>query len=139
MINSLDDLHILALDCQTTGANPDNGHLLEIGWVKARVSTLEKSEDLQPLAYLVKLPAKDEIPRRVKRITGIMGEDLRAAYTPKRIWHKLVKAGQDVTAGSPSDKCPTVIHFSRFEEPFLRDLHQKWHSLRICSGKRLPT
>jgi DNA polymerase-3 subunit epsilon len=40
----------------------------------------------------------------------------------------LVKAGQDVIADSPNDKCPTVIHFSRFEEPFLVDLYQKWHS-----------
>lgn len=128
MRNSLEDLHILALDCQTTGANPDNGHLLEIGWVKASASTLEKPEDLQPLAYLAKLPAKDEIPRSVERITGISGEDLIVAYKPKKIWHKLAKVSQGVTTGNHSDRCPTVIHFSRFEEPFLRDLHQKWHA-----------
>ena len=128
MTISLDDLHILALDCQTTGAHPGNGHLLEIGWVKARASAMEKPEDLQPEAYLFKLPAEDEIPRSVKRITGITEEDLEAASAPKKIWRKLARVTQDVAATHHSAICPAVIHFSRFEEPFLRDLFNKNHS-----------
>jgi DNA polymerase-3 subunit epsilon len=124
----LEDLHILALDCQTTGANPDKGHLLEIGWVKARASTLEQPEDLQPQAYLAKLPAADEIPRTVARITGIGADDLKAATDQKMIWQELVRVSQDVAAGNPNKTCPAVIHFARFEEPFLRDLHQKYQS-----------
>jgi hypothetical protein len=31
---NLADLEILALDCQATGANPQKGHLLEIGWIQ---------------------------------------------------------------------------------------------------------
>jgi len=128
MKNFLEDLHILALDCQTTGANPDKGHLLEIGWVKTRASTLEKPEDLQPQAYLAKLPAADEIPNTVRRITGISADDLKVASAPKKIWRKLARVSQDVAASNHKGSCPAVIHFSRFEEPFLRDLYHKYHA-----------
>ena len=125
MIPSLKDLQILALDCQTTGATPDNGHLLEIGWVKTRASTIEKAEDLQPEAYLIRLPEADEIPRSVKRITGITAEDLAAAHASKKIWRKIASVAQHIATFNQSATCPAVIHFSRFEEPFLRDLHAK--------------
>jgi len=125
MKNSLDNLHVLALDCQTTGANPQKGHLLEIGWAKAGAPTCENLDDLQPQSYLAKLPDADEIPRTVRRITGIDTDDLKRALAPKEIWRKLVKASQDVAAGNHDKICPAVIHFSRFEVPFLRDLHQK--------------
>ena len=32
MPENIADLHILVLDCQATGANPQQGDLLEIGW-----------------------------------------------------------------------------------------------------------
>ncbi len=128
MITSLDDLHILALDCQTTGANPANGHLLEIGWVNACASTMKKSEELQPETYVVKLPPEAEIPRSVKRITGIGAQDLEAASAPQKIWRRLARAAQDVAATNHSNRCLTIIHFSRFEEPFLRDLYHRYHA-----------
>ncbi len=129
MKTSLDDLYILALDCQTTGANPENGHLLEVGWVKTRASAIEKPEDLKPQTYLAKLPAGVEIPRTVHRITGIGEDDLKAAYDPAKIWHKLVGVGHEVAASNLlSDRCPAIVHFARFEEPFLRDLHLKYQS-----------
>jgi DNA polymerase-3 subunit epsilon len=126
MTTTLDNLHILALDCQTTGANPENGHLLEVGWVKARASAIETPEDLKPQAYLAKLPAGLEIPRTVNRITGIGEDDLKAAYDPEKIWHQLVRVGHEVAASNHNDRCPAIIHFARFEEPFLRDLHHKY-------------
>jgi DNA polymerase-3 subunit epsilon len=128
MTVSLDDLHILALDCQTTAANPQKGHLLEIGWVKAGASTWENLDDLQSQSYLAKLPDADQIPRTVRHITGIDPDDLKTALTPKEIWRKLVEASRDVAAENRDNMCPAVIHFSRFEEPFLRDLHQRYQS-----------
>jgi DNA polymerase-3 subunit epsilon len=123
----LKDLEILTLDCQTTGANPDRGHLLEIGWLKIRASSLEKkTADPRPQAHLVKLPDVVEIPRTVERITGISSEDLKTATAPNKIWNKLVQVSQDAAARNPNSQCPAVIHFARFEEPFLRDLHQKY-------------
>ena len=128
MTTALDNLNILALDCQTTGANPQNGHLLEIGWVKARAVAFEQPENLQPRSYLAKLPDANEIPRTVRRITGIGEDDLKKASDPQKIWRKLVRASQDVAASNHKAGCPAIIHFARFEEPFLRDLHHKYQS-----------
>jgi DNA polymerase-3 subunit epsilon len=120
---SLTDLNILALDCQTTGANPKKGHLLEIGWVKARAAAIENSQQLRPEAHLVKLPARDDIPRPVTRVTGISAQDLSKAKPAQKIWRKLVAATRQVSSDNQASVCPAVIHFARFEEPFIRELH----------------
>ncbi|MGD8763577.1 MAG: exonuclease domain-containing protein [Desulfobacteraceae bacterium] len=127
---SLTDLNILALDCQATGANPKKGHLLEIGWVKTRAAAIENPQGLRPEAHLVKLPAGDDIPRPVTRVTGINAQDLSKAKAPQKIWQKLVTAARQVAADNQATVCPAVIHFARFEEPFIRELHAN-NQLRI--------
>ena len=120
---SLTDLNILALDCQTTGANPKKGHLLEIGWVKTCAAVIEGLQELRPEAHLVKLPAGDDIPRPVMRVTGISAQDLSKAKSAKIIWQKLTAAARQVASQNQASLCPTVVHFARFEEPFIRELH----------------
>ncbi len=124
---SLTDLNILTLDCQTSGANPQKGHLLEIGWVKTRAAASQNRQNAQPEAYLIKLPTGEDIPRSVTRITGISPADLAEANSPQEIWQKLTDAAHRAAAANRSSVCPAVIHFSRFEEPFLRDLHANSH------------
>jgi DNA polymerase-3 subunit epsilon len=133
MTTRLKDLHIIALDCQTTGANPNRGHLLEIGWVSTCSSENQNPEDLRPEAYLVKLPDAHELPRTVQRITGITEKDLVKATDAQNIWRKLDEAARNVSASNQSEPCPLVIHFSRFEEPFLRDLH-----IQSDAGRAFP-
>ena len=125
---ALTNLNILALDCQTTGANPDKGYLLEIGWLKTRTSEIEQPTRLRPEAYLIKLPKNAEIPQSVKRITGITDETMSAAVSLKKAWQTLAKIAHDCAVTNESESCPTIIHFARFEEPFLRDLHKKYHA-----------
>jgi DNA polymerase-3 subunit epsilon len=125
MENSLADLNILALDCQTTGATPGTGHLLEIGWINTRASALKHTSDLIAESYLLNLPPEVQIPRSVMRITGISREDLSAAVALREVWTKLTLAARQVAVANRFARCPTVIHFSRFEEPFLRELHLK--------------
>jgi DNA polymerase-3 subunit epsilon len=120
---SLIDLQILALDCQSTGANPVKGHLLEVGWVKTSAAATCIRTALAVQSYLIQLPQEIEIPKAVKRVTGISQETLRAAMTADKVWRKLVKTANKIAAANHTDLCPTVIHFSRFEEPFLRDLY----------------
>ena len=119
------DLTILALDCQTTGANPDKGQLLEIGWTTVCLSSPPTSETLAGQSYLIKLPPDTEIPRAVQRITGISGETMRQAASSKVVWDHLLETADEIAAVNQLDFCPTVIHFARFEEPFLRDFHSK--------------
>jgi len=125
MTASLAELKILALDCQATGANPQKGHLLELGWMSACASLQGKSPASGVQAYLTRLPRDVKIPPAVSRITGISDDSLRAAKTPKIIWQHLMAAVKAVISENQLAVCPTVIHFARFEKPFLKDLHQK--------------
>jgi len=121
----LKELKILTLDCQATGANPNKGHLLEIGWLPTQASAADDTVMTDLQAYLVRLPADAVIPRAVERITGISDDSTTTAISSRSVWAHLIETTQQVTAGSPSTVCPTIIHFARFEEPFLRRLHQK--------------
>ena len=70
----LNELPVLILDCQTTGASPKNGHLLELGWMLASAS-----EAGTVITSLIKLPEGVELPQRSKKITGITEQDMTAA------------------------------------------------------------
>lgn len=124
----LEEVTILALDCQATGVNPTKGHLLEIGWMPHRASMPDNpaAVDLDGLeSYLIRLPDDAVIPRAVQRITGISENYIAAAVSSKCAWQYLMEAAARIPVDSPSAACPTVIHFARFEEPFLRELHKK--------------
>jgi DNA polymerase-3 subunit epsilon len=71
------------------------------------------------------LPADAKIPRAVARITGISDESLVAALPSQTIWQHLMKTVRDIISANQLAVCPTVIHFARFEEPFLRNLHRE--------------
>ena len=121
----LTDLQVLALDCQATGANPQKGHLLEIGWLKTRAAATDSSSALRVKSYLAGLPPDVEIPPAVQRVTGISSEVLKKARAPADIWQKVIKTANEIAAADQMDRCPVIIHYARFEEPFLRDLHAK--------------
>jgi DNA polymerase-3 subunit epsilon len=145
---NLKELEILAIDCQATHNNPDEGHILEIGWITTHASAgadfAKISEDTE--SFLLKIPSQAEISRAVSRITGITREELKTARTPREIWSRLSRTAEDViknigledTSRTIQNKatrnlelgngeaCPAVIHFCRYEEPFLRKLHKKY-------------
>ena len=124
MTESLANLKVLTLDCQATGANPDKGHLLEVGWLPTRANTADRLLHTNLQAYLVRLPPEAGVPRVVERITGIKASFTKTAISTKKVWRRLSTTAQEITAGGPSAVCPTVIHFARFERPFLNQLHQ---------------
>jgi len=125
MAVSLAELKILALDCQATGANPQKGHLLELGWMSTCAPPTNKSQASGVQAYLNRLPVDEKIPRAVSRITGLSDDLMTAAETSKNIWQHLMVTVKEVMSENQFPVCPTVIHFARFEAPFLKDLHQK--------------
>jgi len=125
MTASLSDLIILALDCQATGANPQKGHLLELGWRSACAAPTKNSQAGDVQAYLNLLPKNEIIPRSVSRITGVSDDLMTAAENSKNIWQHLMVTVREINSENQMAVCPTVIHFARFELPFLRDLHQK--------------
>lgn len=121
----LRDLEVLVLDCQATGAKPSNGRLLEIGWAKTSASYGNIASSLVE-SHLVRWLEDGEIPRRVQRVTGIDVDDLRSpsALRSSVAWRFLTQTANEVATVDNRESCPTVIHFSRFEEPYLRHLHE---------------
>jgi DNA polymerase-3 subunit epsilon len=123
---SLADLDVLILDFQATAAKPENGHLTEIGWLHTRASRPWESVEPGIVSHLCQLPDGGEIPRRVTRVTGLKTEDLEPGLPLEEIWEKLITVVRQVTTGDQKVSIPTVIHYSRYEEPYLHYLHHQY-------------
>jgi DNA polymerase III subunit epsilon len=108
----LSQLEVLVVDCQATAAAP-RGHLLEIGWARVLGTTITHAH-----APLIALPDGERIPAAVARITGISEHMMRSAVDGRCAWRELT----DQAASLTQQPAPTVIHFARFEQPFLRTL-----------------
>lgn len=108
----LSELPVVTIDCQATGASPEHGNLLELGWARMRA---DDPEPPRAQAELVLLPLGESIPSAVARLTGITDDDLEDACTPGAAWKALRKDAVGIGVA--------VMHYARFEESFLRPLH----------------
>ena len=108
---SLSQLEVLVVDCQATAAAP-HGHLLEMGWARAGTTTTRAH------ARLIALPDGEHIPAAVMRLTGISERMAQDGVDAHVAWREL----SDEAATLARQPAPTVIHFARFEQPFLRAL-----------------
>jgi len=120
------ELPVLLVDCQTTGANPEKGALLELAWATSTASTpVPGSSAIE--VRLVTLPNGKRIPPAITRITGITQDELDASAVPRETaWKDLCRTLAEVTAdATPAPGIRTVAHFARFEEQFLRHLAEE--------------
>jgi DNA polymerase III epsilon subunit-like protein len=92
---TLRERQVLVVDAQATGASPQHGHLLEIGWLAVRAGDETPGT---PVSSLVALPDGAEIPPVVRRLTGLSPDDLSGAPTPAEIWARLCAAATEVAA-----------------------------------------
>jgi DNA polymerase-3 subunit epsilon len=122
----LTDLEVLVLDIQASGANPAHGHLMEIAWATVLASTDTETVEKTTRSYLVQLPEEIEVPRQVSRITGLKTEDLQSGLSEEQAWEKLLETVREIIAAGSLELCPTIIHFYRYEEAFLRHLHRHY-------------
>jgi len=120
MSTTLESREVLVVDCQSTGANPRHGHLLEIAWAVTSAGCVVDDDSIR--SSLVSLPDGASIPRRITAITGIDEDQLEEARPPDEIWTDLLS-----DAGAIVDSL-TVAHFAQFEAPFLVDLHDRFGS-----------
>jgi DNA polymerase-3 subunit epsilon len=104
----LSELEVLVVDCQATAAAP-RGHLLEVGWARLRTTIV------QAQARLIALPAGERIPPAVARITGLSEGMMRDGVDARLAWRELSAQA----ASLAQQPAPTVVHFARFEQPFL--------------------
>lgn len=142
----LEELIVLFLDCQTTGSNPRKGSVVEIGWARSASSQEYRFDVSSVNSYLLKQPIGDEIPERIQAITGIGPDELDAGYEPGEVWAELLSTADEIARLNSLQRCPVVIHYAKFETPFLIHLHTRYSPTRgfpfkvICShvlAKRL--
>ena len=107
----LSQLEVLVIDCQATAAAP-RGHLLEIAWARWKTTLAHEC------AYLISLAEGERIPPAVTRITGLSQSMMRDGMEAHLVWRELAGAAAALT----TQPAPAVIHFARFEQPFLRTL-----------------
>jgi DNA polymerase III subunit epsilon len=117
---SLRELKVLALDCQAAGATPVHGDMLEVGWAVCGASGI-----VGPVGSRWVLPRTGRrIGRAFRELTGWSEACLAEAVEEGAAWSELGEVVASLAA--PGDGgVPTVIHFARFELPFLRDLHAR--------------
>jgi len=111
-VRALADLDVLIVDCQTTGASPAFGVVLELGWGVARASRAE-TQALQ--AHWIALPEGHSVPPQIQKLTGYDATVSNAAIPEGEAWRRL----RDAVALAPA--APAAIHYARFELSFLRD------------------
>lgn len=133
-MSALTELTVLAIDCQATRSNPCAGHLIEIGWVKTNAVHPFDHEITAENArsHLVRIAKRTRIPRQFFKITGISPDEQKEASSRKSIWHNLYQAAKHTSADNQG-MCPAVIHYKRYEEPYLRQLHEEY-----APGERFP-
>jgi DNA polymerase-3 subunit epsilon len=109
----LAELDVVVLDCQASGATPKHGALLELGWA------MSGPRPGGPQTCWVAPPEGTRVSGPVRALTGWSEECLSAAVSPRQAWSRL--SGTLTAAGLVPVPC--VIHYARFELPFLRQLH----------------
>lgn len=126
MKNNLSKTIFLFLDFQTTGPNPAESSVIEIGWMRSDKILIIES-------HLIRLPEGLEIPARVKSITGICEEGLLNGSDPEIIWNLLLSESDEIKRKNCMDKCPVIIHYSSFEKAFIQNFQEKY-----SKNKELP-
>jgi len=111
MENELSCLPVAILDCQTTGATPSKGSLLEIAW--ALLPSSREGYEPEIHSHLVLLPDGEVIPFRISRMTGISAE-MSGDGIEK---HELAKLLLQIFRNNVP-----VAHFAVFEQRWIDNL-----------------
>jgi DNA polymerase III subunit epsilon len=108
---------ILIFDCQTTGSTPSNACLLEAGWVVVDQKQPRPSESV-----VLRLASDQQLPNRIAAMTGITQQEVNAGISNSQLLDLL----------APSKDMPWVIHYARFERPFIEQLFgTNYHTPKI--------
>lgn len=112
------DMDVLVVDCQTTGASPAHGVVLELGWCVARASQPER--EAEAVAHWITPPPGEHISNQVRQLTGFQESMLESALPAEEAWRRLRALMRD------TEPTPAAIHFARFELSFLRDWSERF-------------
>lgn len=126
MKSLLETLPVLVFDCQASGPNPQKGFLLEMAWETLHHSDAIETESSTLQSCLIKSPPNAVIPWPVRRLTGITISETVKGVDEKEAWHQLLSATKLVHRQAGDQLCPVIIHYSRFEEPYLHHLQRTY-------------
>ncbi len=115
-MRALADLDVLILDCQSTGASPKFGVVLELAWAVARGNRDEVTTE----CHFITLPEGHRVPEQVRQLTGYDPATSTESITDQQAWQRLR------AAISHAASAPTAIHYARFELAFLRDWAERF-------------
>ncbi|MBK9771071.1 MAG: 3'-5' exonuclease [Candidatus Obscuribacter sp.] len=113
----LKDLPVLIIDCQTTGASPQYGQILELGWSHYQPATDQDEPTIT--TRLIKQPVDTIVPERIKKITGITDSDMESAHSPIDVISELAA----VVSASSASPLLAVAHWAQFEQSFISDFY----------------
>jgi DNA polymerase-3 subunit epsilon len=111
-VQSLSELAVWVVDCQTTGASPAHGAVLEIGWARVSASSAELAH---AEAHWVALPPGERVTPRVRELTGFDEALASVTLEAAEVWQRLRASMEH------APRVPAAIHFASFELAFLRD------------------
>lgn len=116
LMTSLEDLQVLVLDLQASGASPKHGAVMQAGWIGA-IAGASTSLNLDAIEeHYAALPTDASIPRNVTRVTGIRDEDLEGADAWPTVWAAICDR-----IGSLEHQV-VVIHYARYEKAFIDEI-----------------
>jgi DNA polymerase-3 subunit epsilon len=117
----LAELPVLLLDAQATASAATGGALLEIAWSRFSGGESAEPSALEVIAQVVAPPRGATLPPAVARLTGMRSAEWQRGIAPALAWQRLL----EIAARTAAPPVPVVVHFARFEEPFLRALHKR--------------
>jgi len=106
-------LPVAVIDCQTTGAAPDKGFLLEVAWTI--LSPVNRPEKFKPEvhSFLITLPDGGTIPDRITRMTGISSKMAGEGLEECELAKLLLPVLRNVIM---------IAHFAVFEQRWIDNL-----------------
>src|SRR5690349_1046742 len=124
MATALRDLEVLVLDGQASGATPIHGDLLELGWVTGSAAA-GAGFGVPESRWIVPRTGRP-VRRPIRELTGWSEACLAEAVSEALAWDALRRDAARLAAQADGSAVPTVIHYARFELPFLVDLHERF-------------
>lgn len=106
---ALAELDVLVVDCQTTGASPEHGQMIELGWGLTRATDGELRVGVE--SRLIRLSDEARYSERVAEITGISRELLETGEERSEVLGALRRDGTSADVA--------VAHYAQFERRFL--------------------
>lgn len=130
-MTAIQDTPVLIVDCQTTGSSPSQGRVLELGWGLYRAGNDVETFRESTTHYLLQQPDNENIPGRIKQITGISDGDIDDAVEPQTAWKEFRESYQRADS--------MVAHYAQFERSFLKSMAERFGDAGVVDETMICT